>query len=376
MKSKQIGLLLVILILGLYAGIGMCFFVHPRPIYKNSFQIQTEYAQNLEEKLLNLLEPAVGIGNVRASVMAEITHQNETQTRFDFKNGTRTTIHKKGPVLVNQSVSVLINEKNKNKLSTYQNLIKSAVGFNAQRGDHLNVELLPFVKVPLWTLGLDPLWLVRIGIGLFLLILLGSLWLVKEAVRSSPKTQALLYFPDTILWHQVADISPEQLASFLKVKRPEISAFILKNLPQEKASLLIELLPPNYVKQLALHLDSIEKLSPMDKVPLLKETEAHLREIMQIIHDSNTPDESSFDSLKSWADTDLQNLLCYVSKKDLINALQSASLSVQNALSRNIPPALWQSLIQQTQEKPCTKVQSIEAQNKIMHLAKLLKKED
>ena len=109
---------------------------------------------------------------------------------------------------------------------------------------------------------------------------------------------------------------------------------------------------------------------------MLQETEKHLSEMLQAIRlsESLTPkEEITFDSIKNWKDNDLQKLLCYVSKKDLVKALQSASLPVQQALARNIPPTLWQSLVQQTQMIICSKKESFEAQNKIMRLAELLK---
>ena len=69
----------------------------------------------------------------------------------------------------------------------------------------------------------------------------------------------------------------------------------------------------------------------------------------------------------------MQDLLHYISKQDLIVALQDTSLTVQQAFARNIPPALWQSLIQQTQSMPCSVTDSRKAQDKIIQLAILLK---
>ena len=372
MKRKSEHVLLIILIIGcfLLTGIlGRVFIRHiPRPY--STFELQKKYSDLVENKLVRLLEPATGIGNIRASVQAEIRNKNTTQTQFDFSNVTKSVVHEKGPVLVVQSVSVLINETNKNRLPIYQNLIKGAVGFDAERGDTLAVEMLPFVKVPYWTLGLEPICLIRIGAGLILLILLGLFWLAKE-IWIKPKETPASYHSNENLWRQVAEIPAPQLVSLLKTARPEISAFILYKIPQEKASRIIELLPQNYMSQVVLHLDYIEKLAPSDKIFLLQETEEHLKEMLKAIHFAkSTEPENHFDSLKNWSDVDLQNLLHYVSQKDLEKALQKASLSVQRALSRNIPPALWQSLIQQS---PCSEKESLQAQEKIMNLAKLLK---
>ena len=48
---------------------------------------------------MNLLEPATGIGNVRASVQAEIRHQNTTQTFFDFENASNIEYDNEGNVI-------------------------------------------------------------------------------------------------------------------------------------------------------------------------------------------------------------------------------------------------------------------------------------
>ena len=85
--------------------------------------------------------------------------------------------------------------------------------------------------------------------------------------------------------------------------------------------------------------------------------------------------EFSFDDLAKWSDDDLRDLLCYVSKKDLAKALKTSSLSVQNTLARNIPPAVWQDLVQQAQQLFCSEEESHQAQDKFMHLAELLKED-
>ena len=373
MKKELKHVLLIILIIGCFLCAGVLGSVLTKTRFHplSSFELQEKYANQLEKKLVNLLEPATGIGNVRASVQAEIRHQNTTQTFFDFENASRTTSHEKGPVLVAQSVSVLVNEKDKKKLTTYQNLIKGAIGFDENRGDYLAVEMLPFVKVPLWTLGLTPLCLMRIGAGLVLLIFVGLFWLSKELI-STRKNQSKFYIFNESLWQQIGEIPANQLAQFLKVKRAEISAFILYRLPQQKAAEIIEILPKDYMNQVILHLDTIEKLPLSDRFPLAKETEYHLKEIIKAYHSENCGD-NNFDSLKDWQDIDLQNLLHYISKKDLIRALKTASLGVQQALSRNIPPSLWQEMILKAQTDSCSPKESRDTQDRIMKLAELLK---
>ena len=380
MKERNIHVLSIVLMLGCVLCAGVFGHAWKRSVFlpPSSFELQEKYAEHLQDKLVSLLEPATGIGNVKASVQANIRHQNMTQTQLDFQDATRTVVHENGPVIATQSVSVLINGGNKKKLTTYQNLVKAAIGFDEKRGDQLAVEMLPFVDVPLWTFGLTPVTLVRIGAGLIVLILLGVFWLSKELFRQ-PKHISHKQ-PNEQLWRKIAELPASQLADLIKINRPELSAFILFRLPEEKASEIVELLPADYMNQVILHLDYIEKLSPADKEPLIWETEERLREMLRAVRLApktgvKVPqkEDNTFEVLKDWSDSDLQNLLHYVSKKELVKALQTASLGVQQALSRNIPPALWQSLIQQTQLTPCSQEESVKAQNKIMQLAKLLK---
>ena len=269
------------------------------------------------------------------------------------------------------SVSVLINEKDENKFPSYQNLIKGAIGFDVRRGDYLILERLPFIKVPLWTLGLSPIVLMRIGTGLIFLILIGIFWLIREWIHSRSKVSVPYYLPDEKLWKQAENLSCFQLADQLKIKRPEITAFILYYLSQEKRNEIIELFSEYTREQVFLHLNHIEKLDSAGKTFLLKETEKKLREVLKNLHLGKT--ESLFEELINWTDENIQKLLYYVSKQDLIKALQYTSLSVQQVFARNVPPAIWQELIKKVQENPCLKTESYEAQEKIIHIAQLLK---
>ena len=58
-----------------------------------------------------------------------------------------------------------------------------------------------------------------------------------------------------------------------------------------------------------------------------------------------------------------------------MKALQTASLGAQQALARNVPPALWQEMILKTQTEPCSLKESKDAQDKIVKLAELLKEQ-
>ena len=369
MKSKQIYFLLVVLVLCVGVGIGRCFWMPFFPAHPSTFKRQTEYAENLENKLVHLLEPATGVGNVRASVVAEMIHQNTNQTKFDFKNATRTTYQDKGLVLRHQSVSVLINATDKSKQTSYQNLIKGAIGFTPSRGDSLSIEFLPFVKVPVWTFGLSPLCLMRMGGLLGLLLLVGLFWLVKEWHHAEKKGPSS-YCPDPVLWHKAKKCPAYQWVLFLKTKRPEISALLLYHLDREKAAEIIDLLPENYVKQVILHLNHIEKLSPGERQVLFKEAEDQLRPLAKA---ASLQPESAFDDPETWRNADIAKLLHYVSKKDLIMAIQTTPEIIQQLFKSHMPPALWQELMQRAQQSPCSVASSQQAKEKIIRIAHLLR---
>ena len=373
MKGKSLLIFLATLMIGIYvcASIGMCFYARPYPQFKTFFELQKEYAENLENNLKNLLEPAVGVGNVKASVVAEISHQNILKTNVNPRSFNKVSVHESGPILVNQSVSVLINEKNKAQLPTYYRLIKAAIGLNIKRGDNLDIEILPFQKAPLWSLGLSPICLMRLGAILLLLILVGDFWLIREWIHSKCKASIPYYLPDEKLWKQLENLTCFQLLDQLKTKRPEITAFILYYLSKEKKEEIIELFPKDYTEQVVLHLNHIEKLDSAGKTFLLKEAEKKAREILKNIHS-----ETAFESLKNMKDAEIQKLLYYISKQDLIKALQNTSLAIQQTFSRNIPPALWQELIQKAQENSCSPEESLMAQEKIAQIATLLKEKN
>ena len=381
MKIKIVHALLAILVATCLVLLGgeLIFKVPHHPIFKTNFDLQREYSQELENKLVDLLEPAVGVGNVRASVHAEITYQNITETTVNPYTFAKTEIHEKGPFLTEQSVSILINGKNKDQLPVYQRLVESAVGFNAKRGDLLAIEFLPFVKIPLWTLGLNPICLMRIAAVLILFIIIGCFWLTREFILASKNSFSTFCIPNESLWQKIEDISSYQLADLLKIRKPETVAFILHHLPQKKAAEIIDFLPADYMEKVVLHLSHIEKLKSQDKYLLLKEVEKDLQEIIQAFSYAQKEKPfclKNFESLKNWTDSDLQSLLQYTSKKDLIKALQQSSLAVQQAFSKNIPPALWHELERQMGLNPCLKEESLKAQEKILNLAKCLKEKE
>ncbi len=277
MKRKRIFVLFLFLVIAVSITAGI--FSYPSFIHRSPFVLQEKYSRYLENKLINLLEPAVGIGNIRVNVQTNITHQNTTQKQYNPFTLAETQTYEEGPVLTKQSVSVLINGKSQKRLSTYYNLIKAAVGFDLNRGDQLSVVILPFVTIPLWTLGLTPLTLVRIGAVLILMILLGSLWLFKEWHKNSQKKSQYFY-----------------------------------------------------------------------------------------------ANSSKLNELLKWSDEEIQKLLHYVSKKDLVKALQGCSWAIQNVFKRNIPPTLWQELMYQ--EKTWSVEETQKAQKKIIRLAELLKESE
>ena len=359
-----------------YLGIWIGALFVPNFRHPSIFSLQEKYEKKLENKLVNLLEPSTGIGNIHASVRAEIKRPRIVKKQFDFQTKTETIIHENDPVLKEQSVSILINGSSKNRLSAYERLIKNAIGFNPQRGDKLTVEILPFVPVSFWSFGLSPFYLIRIGGVLFLCILVGIFWLCFEylGILSKKKSSSNLTMNNN-LWQKIENIPTVELVNLLKSSRPEITAFVLYYLSQEKSAEIVNLLSSDYMDQVTLHLNHIEKLPSNDKIVLLKETEEYLTQMIKAFQWSNKNSvfNSDFDKLKNWDNKELQSLLHYVSKTDLINALQIASKEIQEKFQKNIPPDLWETLIQQMQSNPCSKEKSEQAQRKILHTAELLK---
>ena len=373
-KRKRILSGILVAICFLCFGIGIGIFFIPSHNSSSTFLLQEEYEKKLERKLIDLLEPATGIGNIRASIQAEIKHPRIIKKQIYPQ--AQVTIQENDPVLVEQSVSVLINGANRSRLSAYERLIKSAINFNNSRGDKLTVEILPFVPIPFWSFGLSPICLIHIGAILFLFFLIGFCWLCVEWINTfSKRTYRQPYILNDNLWEEVKNIPIDKLGDLLKTNRPEITACILFHLSQEKAASVIESLPPDYVNQVILHLDHIEKLSVYERAILLQETENCLAQIIKAFqwNSKNAESDSIFDKLKNWENPELQNLLRYVSKHDLVDALQITSKEIQEKFKKNIPPDLWEKLIQQMQSVHCSKEESKLAQKKIMHIAELLK---
>ncbi len=362
MKSKgfQVLFLSVAICCFMYVGGLFCQRFYP----KSPFALQYEYAQQLENKLINLLEPATGVGNIRASVRAEITNKNIVQKQYNPFTLTETIERQRGPVLEKQFISVLINERDKGKMSAYQNLIKGAAGYDPKRGDFLSIEMLPFPKVPLWTFGLTPICLMRLAGILTLFIVLGIFWLVKERKKTG-KTMKFVV-SNNPLWEKAEKIPSPYLAEELKRKNPEVTATILHSISIEKASELMEFFDNYYKNQISLHLNYIEKLGVQRY--LLQKAEKTIYQILK--SQRKTP----FHQFLNWKDEDIQNILRYVHRKDFVKAIQVLDPCVQTVFKRNIPPALWQEIMTEARLTPATKEESLKSQEKILKLAHLLKK--
>ena len=159
--------------------------------------LQQRYAHNLEKTILSLLEPLVGTAKVRVATQVKLNLKsaqlsNETTaTNLDAKDSlgktissTKTSEKQIQNLIQEQHISVVIDGNTRKgdkgiyqprtptEMETFRKLIASAIGYNPDRGDTLEVQNLPF-ESPASSKSLFPIFFyVLIGVILILFLLI------------------------------------------------------------------------------------------------------------------------------------------------------------------------------------------------------------
>ncbi|MBQ3695419.1 MAG: hypothetical protein II938_00390 [Alphaproteobacteria bacterium] len=132
---------------------------------ENFLTLQQKYARQQERIILNLLEPVVGRGHVRASVRLDLNlknarHNLHTYTPQPEKGVISQQVSEKEiqNLIQKQNVSIIIDGNTRKgdngiyqartgqEMANYKRLVQSGIGFDSQRGDTLEIINMPFVK--------------------------------------------------------------------------------------------------------------------------------------------------------------------------------------------------------------------------------------
>jgi len=209
------------------------FPVIPIPTENEQFLIlQKKYEQNLEQSIINLLEPLAGRGKVRVSAKIELNLKNaQTKHRTETQNlpneqliantslytdvsekHIQNSIQKQhiGIVVdgnVSNDTQHIYQPRSQRELNAYFRLVQSAVGYDPQRGDTLEIQNIPFSfhqSTPQIQKKYAFLLALILAIMAFLLFLLGLSGCEKNAPTqqqkptpfSAEKFNQILQYPD------------------------------------------------------------------------------------------------------------------------------------------------------------------------------------
>ena len=395
--------------LGIFLMMGWCVLTLKNSENEKSiFELQQEYAGQIQKDLTNLLEPIVGAGNIKTTAQVRLQQIDQTVVSKELLSPhqqSTTTTRYQGPVLKTQHVSVLLNSTNRIFEKDAWALVEGALGIDFSQGDTLSIRIIPFAHIPFWSFGLTRLTLTRIAGILILSVLFLAVLLIYLYKKAKITSYIQHPSPNESLWQKATQISPTRLANTLTTLSPEISAFILYHFPSELSGQITNLLPTEYVARIMIHMNHLENLNNQAYQNLLFQSEACLIRLLQKKHTPNSPEKVNeilahshqkeavfnqmnqqdyqttqnihlntlnLDDLTKWSNNNFQILLHYLDKKTAILALQTAPLKIHQRFAENLPVDVWTDISNQCRQMPGTLTQSQQAQQKMLDIAKNL----
>lgn len=187
------------------------------PVILSSFEeqsfLQQTYADEVQRDIVKTLERIAGIGTVQATVRVQLDLEKEqnSKTKMLKETYSEDVIHRTAGVVKKMSVSVLVDgqmEKSKNGRMVYQprtkdemkkfeTIVKGIVGYQASRGDKVEVLNMPFEnhKVSLWGTSIS-VWVNGALLLLSLFLIVGLIFPVLQSLtrcqnQSRPKCDLL-----------------------------------------------------------------------------------------------------------------------------------------------------------------------------------------
>ena len=183
----------------------------------NFHQTQTQFELNLSENLHQMLSKVVGENAVKVSIHADVDFEEQQITKEFLDASTlpeerqldsfygfskRTTLSSsQGGRIKRLSVAVLLDSTHKQYTQTQKDnirsLVQSTVGFDASRGDTLDIQTMPFVETSAWQGATLSAVLAFIMIVL-LVVCLGFLWVKSMSLSSQVAALPKIKQPDFV----------------------------------------------------------------------------------------------------------------------------------------------------------------------------------
>lgn len=377
-----------------YSGV-FSYLQVPTTVSKNQM-IRQEQEQLLSRKIQNLLEKIIGNGKVKTQINLDIDFSKVTSSEelaLDNSRMIRNTLQS-GGVVKKISAVVLLDDDYQNQLSNQEieQLIKTAIAFNAERGDVLDVVNVAFAKHPYFTNLVE---IEVIEISTLALVIVLAIWLLVKNKTTSQKnndgivatkpleSNAKLMAEDNEdniadvvqqccqqnLWDKLADVDNVVLSRYLQNEDPQIVAIIISKLKAPQASDILARFPAviaadvlarmvnshpvNYeflqVVENTVRQDLIENCFQDNYQKVLdimagfeQNTETHIISALENNHHNVAKqlhsDMLNFENLIVLQDEDIVLLLHYIKKEELLLALKGASEKIKNIFFVNMPP--------------------------------------
>jgi len=178
-------------------------------------QTQSEFESNMSKNLHKMLAQIVGANAIKVNIHADIDFEEQQITRefLDASDPVRTTqsdsfygfskqttlSSSQGGRIKRLSVAVLLDSTHKNYTDqdkdNIRSLVYSTVGFDASRGDSVDIQTMPFVQPSFWQKSSTQ----TIGIFLAIVLLvgvLGVLWIKSMALSAHVSALPPIKQPD------------------------------------------------------------------------------------------------------------------------------------------------------------------------------------
>ena len=367
-------------------------------LFREQSLLEKQYESSLINDITETLEKITGKGTVHAIVRAPLDFIQETT--YPASDAQISAV---GTEVRRLSVTVLLDDDkisnkmgrtvyqphSKQDIKKYTGLVKSLVGFDAERGDSVEVQNMPFapekgkifgIPRPVWANGIAFLLFTGLIIGIIFGFLFPIMRLMIREMREKLPTHRYPLIKKVILLCQKY---PEQSLSVLRgwlnalpVRKnsrsytfaekaailvlalgPTLGRKILKDLPDSEAKNLAKIisrlgrLAPEDIQEALtrfmrdFYAPSYLKGSPKEAQEILQSTKPNGAELYaEIYPKKDKADLTAWQDICNLSDDKIKTLLRYIDKDVMAFALATEGIAARTVFARNIPLSIWQEL--------------------------------
>ena len=403
-KANGIKALFYTLVVVCIACMTMCFCVLPAtestliipPSENESFlTLQQKYAQRLENTILKLLEPLVGRGHVQATVQVDLNLKNARHNISSYVPKTTQEIIKKQSfekeiqnLIKRQNISVVIDgnirkgdkgiyqPRTTQEMASYKRIIQSAVGYNPDRGDTLEVQNLPFIQKAKRPIHLHPLFFLATLLFVAGFVIIMTCLCCSHPNKTKQEIPPADFSPDVLDY--IAN-NPTRAITVIKnwVYMPTKAkdsdwtplqkiGIVLLALDEEIVRKILVALDDNEVRQVAKTMTSLGVIPPQESARILTELSHAMKNgsavvgnparVQQILAESPSEETLKFKETLQTPHSSLWQELASIDTQLLAHRLESLRPETTAYILYRLPPEKASELLQNFPENKTTQI--------------------